>query len=154
MDTRGNLFAIVVHSADLPDREALVFLLAEFAHRSPRLLMILADAAYRLKDQAPLEQEYGIEIRIVDKAARQKGFVVQPLRWMVERSIAWWGRYRRLAKDYEAVAQYSESWIYLASIGRLLQRLFPDPAIEPPYQNQHRSSPSTPILSDRPGIAV
>ena len=57
----------------------------------------------------------------------------------MERSIGWLGRYRRLARDYEYLPQYSESWIHLAAIGRLLQRLIPDPSLEPPYKNQHRT---------------
>ena len=100
---------------------------------------MLADSAYRASWRAELEQEYGIEIRIVDKAAGQKGVVVQPLRWIVERSIGWLGRYRRLARDYEHLPQASESWIHLASIGRLLQRLVPNPLVDIPYKNQHRT---------------
>jgi putative transposase len=129
---RGNVFVVVIHAADLQDREALVLLLAEYAHRWPRVVVILADTAYRAADLGELEREYGIEIRIVEKPAEQPGFVVQKLRWIVERTLGWIGRYRRLAKDYEYLPQYSESWIHLASIGRLLQRLFPDPAVEQP----------------------
>jgi putative transposase len=139
VDVRGNSFVVVVHAADLQDREALVLLLAEYAHRWPRVLVILADTAYRAEELAEVEREYGIELRIVEKPAEQKGFIVQKLRWIVERSFGWLGRYRRLAKDYEALPQSSESWIHLASIGRLLQRLFPDPAAEQPYTNQQRT---------------
>ena len=136
---RGNLHAILVHAADIQDRDALVALLDQFAHRFPRLVVILADTAYRADWRTDLEREYGIEIRIVEKPADQQGFVVQKLRWIVERSIGWLGRYRRLARDYEYLPQYSESWIHLAAIGRLLQRLIPNPSLEPPYKNQHRT---------------
>ena len=124
VDIRGNLCVIWVHAADLADRDALV--------------VMLVDAGYRAEGLAELEREYGIEIRVVEKPANQKGFVVQKLRWIVERSIGWFGRYRRLVRDYEGLPQASESWLHLASIGRLLQRLFPDPAVEKPYNRQHR----------------
>jgi putative transposase len=139
VDVRGNVCTIWVHAADLSDREALVLMLDQFADRFPRAIVILADAGYRAEWLAELAQEYGIEIRIVEKPAKQKGFVVQPLRWIVERSIAWWGRYRRLVRDYEQLPAYSETWLHLASIGRLLQRLFPHPAVEIPYKRQRRT---------------
>lgn len=149
VDVRGNLLAILVHAADIPDREALVLVLDEYAPGLPRLLVILADAGYRAEWRDELAAEYGLEIRIVEKPAEQKGFVVQKLRWIVERSIGWLGRYRRLAKDYEYLPWSSESWIHLASIGRLLQRLVPDPTVEPPYKNQHRM-PSAGVLIAQP----
>ena len=114
-------------------------MLEQFAGRFPRLVVILVDAAYRAEWLLELEREYGIELRVVEQPANQKGFVVQKLRWLVERSIAWLGRYRRLVRDYEGLPEYSEAWIHLASIGRLLQRLFPDPAAEQPYKRQRRA---------------
>jgi putative transposase len=153
VDVRGNLLAIVVHAADIPDREALVLLLDEYAAGWSRLLVILADAGYRAEWRDELAREYGLDIRIVEKPADQKGFVVQKLRWIVERSIGWLGRYRRLAKDYEYLPWSSESWIHLASIGRLLQRLRPDPAVEPPYQNQHRRPVSAALIASPAGVS-
>jgi transposase len=147
VDIRGNLCAIWVHAADLADREALVLMLDQFADRFPRVVVILVDAGYRAEWLDELAQEYGIEIRVVEKPATQQGFVVQPLRWIVERSIAWLGRYRRLVRDYEALPQSSEAWIHLASIGRLLQRLFPNPAVERPYKRQHRTPASARCVS-------
>ena len=154
VDIRGDLWVIWVHAADLADREALVLMLDQFADRFPRVVVILADAGYRAAWLPELEQEYGIAIRIVEKPANQKGFVVQPLRWIVERSIAWWGRYRRLVRDYEGLPHYSESWIHLASIGRLLQRLFPDPTVEIPYIRQRRTPASAQSVSIMQGICL
>lgn len=154
MDSRGNLCVIWVHAADLADREALVLMLAQFADRFPRVVVRLAAAGDRAEWLPELEQEYGIEIHIVEKPANQQGFVVQPLRWIVERSIAWWGRYRRLVRDYEELPQYSESWIHLASIARLLQRLFPDPAVEIPYKRQRRTPASAQPVSQMLGICL
>lgn len=153
VDVRGNLLGILVHAADVPDQEGLVFLLE--AHRAglPRLLVILADAGYRAEWREDLAREYGLEIRIVEKPANQKGFVVQKLRWIVERSIGWMGWSRRLAKDYEYLPWSSEAWIHLASIGRLLQRVFPDPAIEQPYKNQHRPPSPAALIAQTAGVA-
>ena len=64
-------------------------------------------------------------LEVVRKAAGQQGFVVLPRRWVVERTFAWLGRNRRLAKDFEQVTECSETWVYLASIRLLLTRLAP-----------------------------
>ena len=61
----------------------------------------------------------------------QRGFVVQPRRWVVERTFAWLTAHRRLAKDYEVYAETSETFIYLAMIQFMLQRLAPDPTKRP-----------------------
>jgi transposase len=129
-------------------------MLDRFRGRFPRVVVLLVDAGYRVEGLAELEREYGIEIRVVQKPANQKGFVVQKLRWIVERSIGWWGRYRRLVRDYEALPQASEAWIHLASIGRLLQRLFPDPAVETPYIRQHRTPASALSVSPLPDACL
>jgi putative transposase len=63
----------------------------------------------------------------------QKGFVVLPRRWVVERTIAWLGRNRRLSKDYEHSGAAMETWCYLASISLLLRRLRPNRYAEVPY---------------------
>jgi putative transposase len=77
--------------------------------------------------------QYGIQVEVVRKPEEQRGFVLLPRRWVVERSIAWQGRSRRLSKDYEHAAEYSESWCYIASIQLLLKRLHPRRDAEPPY---------------------
>ena len=70
-----------------------------------------------------LDTEYGIQLEIVKREADQKGFAVQPRRWVVERTFAWLGNFRRLGKDYEQCPTSSEAMIYLASIRVLLKRL-------------------------------
>ncbi len=114
-----------MHAADLQDREALVLLLDEFRDMFPRVVVILADEGYRAEWLDELSQEYGIAIQIVTKPADQVGFVVQKLRWIVERTIAWLNRYRRLSKDYEATTASSEAWITIAMIHLMLRRLEP-----------------------------
>ena len=84
-------------------------------------------------------EEYGVVLEIVRKEEGQKGFVVQPTRWVVERSIAWLNRYRRLAKDYEYLVESSESRLYIASIQQLLQRLQPNSSLAKPYTSKLNS---------------
>jgi putative transposase len=64
-------------------------------------------------------------LEIVSPAPTQKGFAVLPKRWIVERTFAWLGKYRRLSKDYEAHPTVSVSWMYVAMIDRMLHRLCP-----------------------------
>ena len=152
VDVRGNLWVIGVHAADLSDQDARALMLDQFAGQFPRVLVILVDLGYRAEWLPEVQQEYGVAIRVVEKPANQKGFVVQKLRWIVERAMAWLGRYRRLVRDYERWPESSESWIHLASIGRLLQRLFPDPSVEPPYKRQHRTPAIAGSAHPLPGV--
>jgi len=71
---------------------------------------------------------------IVRKAAEQRGLVLLPRRWVVERGLAWLGRSRRLSQDYEHTAAASASWGYLASIALRLKRLCPTATQEAPYR--------------------
>jgi putative transposase len=75
----------------------------------------------------------GITIEIVTRLPDQVGFQVQPHRWIVERTIAWLGRCRRLSKDVEHLAKNSAAWIYWASIQRMLRYLAPPRDHERPY---------------------
>ena len=133
VDTEGHLLAVLVYAADVDDREGARWVLIHAAGRWAALQKLWADQNYTGDLAHWLRQEYGIDLEIVVKAAEQVGFAVLPRRWVVERSIAWGGRSRRLSKDYERLAEYSESWIYLASIHLLLKRLRPDRAAEAPY---------------------
>jgi putative transposase len=74
---------------------------------------------------AQVQAQYGWELTVVPKAPDQRGFVVQPRRWVVERPFAWLGDCRRLSKDSEVYAETSEAFIYLAMIHLMLQRLAP-----------------------------
>ena len=133
VDTEGHLLAVLVEPADRADRDAARWLFQAIDHRWTQLQKIWADQAYTGDLGEWLQTVYGIDLAVVARPAGQKGFSVLPRRWAVERTIAWQGRNRRLSKDYEHTAAASETWCYLASIGLLLRRLRPDPAVEPPY---------------------
>jgi putative transposase len=66
---------------------------------------------------------FGLVLIIVRRAAGAAGFVVQPRRWVVERTLGWLGRWRRLSKDYEALPEVSEAMVTVAMIRLMLHRL-------------------------------
>ena len=90
----------------------------------PRLRLIWVDSSYRGQKLAQwLQQNCGWVLDVVKRPADQKGFEVLPRRWVVERTFAWFGRYRRLSKDYEYLPTTSETMIYVAMINLMLRRL-------------------------------
>lgn len=122
VDTLGLLLRVSVHEADISDAEGGEFVLVDLGTLKKRLRKLWADQAYRgLVDW--VKEEYGLDLEIVEKQPGQRGFVVLPRRWVVERTIAWLGRNRRLSKDYEFHCECSESMVYLSSIHLLLKRL-------------------------------
>ena len=134
VDTVGFLLAVVVHAADVNDREGADWVLGRAAHHWPSLELVWADQGYIGAELADgLRGQYGIRLEIVRQVHGQQGFVVLPRRWVVERTHAWLGRSRRLSKEYEHWPEYTETVIYLASLHGLLQRLAPDPSKPQPY---------------------
>ena len=137
MDTEGHLLAVLVEAANRGDRDGARWVLCWVSKRWPELRKLWADGGYSGDDWADwLREEHGIDLEVVKKPADQKGFAVQARRWVVERSIAWLNRSRRLSKDYEHRAEASETWAYLSSIHFLLKRLQPAPERERPYRRQ------------------
>lgn len=124
VDTLGNLLAVVVHSADIQDRDGAKLLLASLPTMLRlRLKILWADGAYKGDLVAWCFEQLQLALTIVTPPPGQKGFVVVPKRWIVERTLAWLGHYRRLSKDYEECIQHSEGMILLASIHRMLKHL-------------------------------
>ena len=82
-----------------------------------------ADEAYEGPRVEQLALQTGIEVEGVKRSDQDKGFVVQPERWMVERTLAWLSRKRRLSKDYERKEECSEAFIYLGMSRLMLDRL-------------------------------
>ena len=125
VDTQGHLLRVWVHAADLTDRTAAAWWLEVVQQAVPTLQHLFADGGYSgaLVDWA--RDHLQLTVEIVKKLADQQGFVVLPKRWIVERTFAWLGRYRRLSKDYEATTASSEAWITIAMIHLMLRRLEP-----------------------------
>jgi len=121
------------------DRDGAKVLLEPLAGLFPQLQRIWADYAYRGRAVHWCQEQLGIEMEIVKHwwtgvkgfwvAPGQqppeipKGFVVLPRRWVVERTLAWLGRYRRFSKDYEYYPESSEALIYIAMSRLMLKRL-------------------------------
>jgi putative transposase len=122
VDTMGLLLAVVVTAANLPDREG-ARRLGSVCSEFPRLCKIWVDGSYTGDVKDFYLNTYAIDFEIVDKPAGQKGFVVSPVRWVVERSLSWFGWYRGLSRDYEYCPRHSESMIKLAQIQLMLRRL-------------------------------
>jgi putative transposase len=123
VDTLGLIWAVVVHSAGVQDRDGAPLVLAKLRGRSPRLAAVLADAGYTGAIAAWVQTVLHVGLTLVHKTPGQRGFQVLPLRWIVERTFAWLGRYRRLSKDYEQNPASSEAWIYCAMIHLMARRL-------------------------------
>jgi putative transposase len=99
--------------------------LSRLVRRMPRLAVIWADSAYAGKLVEWAWRVGGWLLDIVKRPAGSQGFVLLPHRWIVERTLAWLGRYRRLSKDYEELTDSSEAMIYIAMIQLMLRRLAP-----------------------------
>jgi putative transposase len=129
VDTLGLLLVVVVSAASADDGtfapEVLGRLTAE--HRT-RLELVWGDGKYRNRhlDGWLVTTEAGYRIAVVSRPAGSKGFVKLPRRWVVERTFAWLGRYRRNSRDYEWHTHSSESMIRISSIHRMLRLLKPD----------------------------
>jgi len=112
-----------VHAADIQDYDGAKLVLAGTRVRFPRLRKVWTDGMYRGALVLWAKREAGVELEVVAPPKGSKGFQVLPRRGVVERSIAWMGRQRRLSKDYEAMTETSEAMIYAAFGGTMLRKL-------------------------------
>lgn len=103
--TNGLLLGVVVTPASVQDRDGAKVLLCLFCHGLLSLLMIFADGGY------------------AGKLEDQKGFIVLPRRWVIERSFGWLVKQRRLTRDHEKNPRHHEAYVYLAFIGVMTRRL-------------------------------
>jgi putative transposase len=127
VDTLGLILAVVVHAADIQDRDGAKLLLGRLLGGGfPRLKLIWADGAYGGDLVEWVKRFFGWVLEIVKRPKDQKGFVVLPRRWVVERTLGWLGRYRRLSKDYEERPASEEAIILIAMINLMVHRLEPD----------------------------
>ena len=126
MDTLGLVIAVVVHAANIQDRDGAKMLLSLIQEKVLRLRLIWADGGYAgklLRWVSALRPTNPLTLEIVKRSDQKKGFYVLPRRWVVERTFGWLGRQRRLSKDYEFHTQSCEAMIRVAMIGLMARRL-------------------------------
>jgi transposase len=144
VDTLGLLLRAPVHPANLQDRDGLAPLLARIRRRFPLrwhlraidppggpdrrrwrrwLRLLFADGAYRGEVAASAARQERLALAVVKRSDHAAGFVVLPRRWIVERSLAWYGRNRRLAKDGETLIASSTAMLYFAATRLLTRRM-------------------------------
>ena len=125
VDTLGLVLHAVVHPANIQDRDGGILLLTALGEWFPLLAKLFADGAYQGPQfrQALATVRTHLKIEIVTRSDQQKGFVALPKRWIVERTLAWLNRCRRLAKDFENRTRYATAFVFLASIRLMLRKL-------------------------------
>lgn len=128
VDTLGMLIAVAVTAANVDDARAAQGVFAQVRRRDfPRLEVVFADSKYHnyaLYEWLSLHRRrYRLEV--VSRPPGETTFQPLKVRWVVERTLAWLGRYRRLSKDYEHLPESSESVIKMAAIHHMLRRLRP-----------------------------
>ena len=126
VDTLGLLLGVVVTAASTQEREGARLVFARLHGSCKKLRRLWVDGGYR---GAPLAEwvtaRFRFVLQVVLRGEEQRGFVVLPRRWVVERTFAWLNLHRRLSKDYEGLTETSEAMIYIAMTRLMLRRLKP-----------------------------
>jgi transposase len=145
VDTQGFLLVPYVTAADVNDRTALEEMVTQFKGKLSSLVKMWADMGYQGKNLKDRIAKQGIDLEIVKRPRTRfwvpqevedvgaylkergieitEGFKVLPRRWVVERTFAWMGRYRRMSKDYEFLTQTQETMMRLAMTKTMLKRI-------------------------------
>jgi transposase len=125
VDTLGLLLHAIVHPADVQDRDGGALLLSSLFGMYPFLLKLFADAGYQGPQfaNAVAKRLPQLAVGIVKRSDLANGFEVLPMRWVVERTLAWLNRCRRLSKDFENLTDNALAFLRLASIRLMLRRL-------------------------------
>lgn len=121
VDVLGLVLSCYVSAANLADVKAAPVVTVPVLENNSRLVKILADQSYRGAIAVLLQQAFGCKFELTEKLGQ--GFVVEPWRWVVERTFAWLDNARRLCRDYEELPEHHESFIYLAMIRLMLRKL-------------------------------
>jgi putative transposase len=119
------IWALAVLPADVQDRDGAKMLLGGVGDRLPRLSVLWADGAYAAVIDW-VGETFGWVLTTILRPVGVKGYVHLPRRWIVERTFGWFGRYRRLSKDYETNPRSSEAWIYIAMTHRMARAMLPN----------------------------
>jgi putative transposase len=123
VDTLGLPLVLVVHPANIQDRDGLGLVCTRINEKFPSLAHLFADGAYQGDVATGNAAEAGLQLEVVKRDPQAKGFVVLRKRWVVERTFAWLGRNHRLAKDFERLVHASTAMVTVAIIQLLARRL-------------------------------
>jgi transposase len=124
VDTLGNLLAVLVTPANEQERAQVAVLATQLQKvTGNRVEVAFVDQGYTGDDAAQQGKDQGIQLEVVKHTEAKRGFVLLPRRWVVERTFGWLGRFRRLARDYERLAQTLAGWHWLASLMLLLAKI-------------------------------
>lgn len=142
VDTLGLIWGLAVLPADVQDWDGAKEVVKRCGRLLPRLAKVFADAGYKaLAGWVARHRRWVLEF--VLKRPGQRKFEVQKWRWIVERTFGWFGRYRRLSKDYEHNPRSSEAWIYIAMIHRMSRFTLPDKNRDDDLLRRPRKRPKT-----------
>jgi putative transposase len=121
VDTLGLLLTVAVHPANIQDRDGAILVLAKLKPLYCFLQVIFADSAYTGDNLAAICLSLSMTLILVHRLAGVKGFL--PKRWIVERTLGWLSRQRRLSKDYEELIETSQAIVEIAAIRLMLERV-------------------------------
>jgi transposase len=130
-DTLGLLLVVVVTAASVQDRDGGVDALKLARKWYPELRHVFADGGYAGRLVTRAQRYWKMTIEIVRRPKGQQGFSVLPRRWVVERTLAWLMRWRRLVRDYERLPETHEAFVKWAMVGLMLNRLARPPGRRP-----------------------
>jgi len=123
VDSSGLLLGVTVHAANVQDADGAGDLLRRLKRLYPWLRVVFADSVYDRLAALLACFLLGLTLIVVRRIAGATGFVLLPRRWVVERTLGWLGRWRRLSKDYEELPEVSEAMVTLATIRLMVHRL-------------------------------
>lgn len=121
VDVLGLVISCFVSAANVADVKAAPVVLVPALENNARLVKILADQSYRGAIAILLQQAFDCTLELTEKLGQ--GFVVEPWRWVVERTFAWLENARRLCRDYEELPEHHESFIYVTMSRLMLRKL-------------------------------
>jgi putative transposase len=125
VDTLGLLLSVVVTAASVSENEGAKLVFKRLRGCAKKLRLVWVDGGYKAGLFAWVTERFQFRLQQVLRSDEQKGFVVLPRRWVVERTFSWLNNCRRLSKDYEALTETSEAFIYIAMMRLMLRRLEP-----------------------------
>jgi transposase len=136
VDTLGLLVVVLVTAASVQDRDGGKGVLSRAKMAMPSITLVWADGGYAGKLVAWVKRRCRMLLEIVKRPEGQRGFEVLPRRWVVERTLSWLTRCRRLDRDYERLPEHAEAMVKWSMIGLMTRRLAPGPGRRP-WQPNH-----------------